>query len=561
MPVDTAEVTSLLTRLGRPEVLGLGEPTHGEPAFPALRNELLAVLVDHGYRSIACESDQVRGFVVDDWVRGGAGSLDDVLAEGFSHGFGAHPANRDLLTWLRARNAERPAADHVAVHGVDAPLEYGPPPGPRPYLEHLHGYLAEHLGPDAPLPGRERTAELLGADEAWSEPAAFHDAARSVGASPAAVALRAVVDDLLTVLRAHAPALVAASSTDRWCRAEAHGRAALGLLRYHAVAATPADASVRVSRLLGVRDVLIAENLLAVREREQGRGPTLLFAHNGHLQRHPTTWSGPGMDLRWWGAGALVAARWGARYAFVAGSIGASAARGLPAPASGTFEAALPVVHGGLVDPRPLRGAGLRTRTDVTPEHGLAPLGAATVADADALLHVTASPPGPTAAELADRITGLPGVTCLVAGDGAPEVSRGDRFFHLGDDGRRPFATIVEHDVPGFDEASRLDRPGAYRFNVELGRRGFEREFGFPPHELPGRLPDIDAARLDTVVPHPAYGTHGWASILNPSPAGLGEVDRLVSHALARRSRTAPRGRPPGSDERPAQPSGWSTKS
>lgn len=538
MPIDTAEVTSLLDRLGHPEVLGLGEPTHGEPAFPALRNEMLAVLVDHGYRSIACESDQVRGFAVDDWVRAdpaAAGPIDDVLAEGFSHGFGAHPANRDLLRWLRAHNAGRPAAERVTFHGIDAPLEYGPPPSPRSHLEHVHDYLADHLGPGAALPDRERTAHLLGPDEAWSEPAAFHDATRSVGASPGAVALRAVADDLLTALRAHAPALVAATTADRLHRAEAHGRAALGLLRYHAVAATPAEPSVRVSRLLGVRDVLIAENLLAVRDRERGRGPTLVFAHNGHLQRHPTTWNAPGMDLRWWGAGALVATRLGRRYAFVAGSIGASEARGLPAPATGTFEAALPVRHGGLVDPAPLRDAGLRARTDLTPEHGHAPLADATVADADALLHVTASPPGPTAAELAERITALPGVTCVVAGDDAPEVSRGDRFFHLGDDGRRPFATIVEHDVPGFDEASRLDRPGVYRLNVELGRRGFEREFGFPPHELPVRLPGIDAGRLDTVVPHPAYGTYGWASILNPAPASLPEVDRLLALALGRR--------------------------
>ena len=149
------------------------------------------------------------------------------------------------------------------------------------------------------------------------------------------------------------------------------------------------------------------------------------------------------------------------------------------------------------------------------------------------------------AQELADRITALPGVTCLVADEagGAPEVSWGDRFFYLGDDRRRPIATIVEHDVPGFDEASRLDRPGAFRFNVELGRRGFEREFGFPPADLPAHLPEFDVARLDTVIPHPSYGTYGWASILNPSPARLADVDRLLAQAVDRRRAS---GRPAG---------------
>jgi erythromycin esterase-like protein len=529
-----AQVPSLLARLGHPEVLALGEPNHAEPAFPALRNDLLAVLVGHGYRSVALESDRVRGLDVDAWVRGGPGALDDVLATGFSHGWGAHPANRELVAWLRAWNDAHPPADHVHFHGVDAPLEYGPPPSPRPYLEHLHAYLAAHV---EPLPhGAGRLAELLGDDDRWTEPEAFHDATRSVGAAPEAVALRAVVDDLLVALHAHAPALVQASSADAWYRAEVHGRAALGLLRYHARAARPDAAVVRISGLLAVRDVLIAENLLAVHARERRRGPVLVFAHNGHLQRHPVVWRQPDGDLEWAVAGGLVARQLGEDYAFVAGSLGASTAVGLPAPATGTVEAALPVVHGELVDPAPFRDAGLVERSDTTPQQGHFPLTPALLADADALLHVASSPAGPTADELADRIAALPGVTVVVADDTAPEVSRGDRFFHLGDDRRRPFATIVSRDVPGFDEASRLDRPGAYRFNVELGRRGFEAEFGFPPSELPERLPGIDAARLDTVVPHPAYGTYGWASVLNPGPTSLPDVDRLLTAALARRT-------------------------
>ncbi len=528
-------VPPLLSRLGHPGLLALGEPNHTDPALPALRNALFAVLVEHGFRSIALESDQVRGHLVDDWVAGGPGRLDDVLADGFSHGSGAHPANRDLVTWMRDRNAGRPADQRLAFHGVDAPLEIAPPPSPRPYVEHLHAHLAAHV-PALPHDAG-RIADLLGPDERWSEPAAFHDATRSIGGTPDALALRAVVDDLLVALRAHAPALVAATSPEQWHRAEAHGRAALGLLRYHAQAARPDAPVLRISALGAVRDVLIAENLLAVRARERHRGPTLVFAHNGHLQRFPVTWEVPDGRAEWTTAGALVGPALGRDYAFVAGSLGASAATGLPAPATGTVEAALPVVHGALVDPAPWRSAGLAERTDLRPEQGHYPLTTALLADADALLHVTASPPGPTAEELAARIAALPGVTCEIAGDGAPEVSRGDRFFHAGDDRRRPFATIVAHDVPGFDEASQLDRPGVFRLNVELGRQGFEAEFGFPPAELPGRLPGIDAARLDTVVPHPAYGTHGWASVLNPGPATLADVDRLLAAALARRTR------------------------
>ena len=69
------------------------------------------------------------------------------------------------------------------------------------------------------------------------------DAAQSVGASPETTALRAVADDLLTAVHAYAPALVERSSLDDWRRAEVHGRAALGLLRYHVEAARQAPAA------------------------------------------------------------------------------------------------------------------------------------------------------------------------------------------------------------------------------------------------------------------------------------------------------------------------------
>jgi hypothetical protein len=141
--------------------------------------------------------------------------------------------------------------------------------------------------------------------------------------------------------------------------------------------------------------------------------------------------------------------------------------------------------------------------------------------------------PTPTPAELAERILVLPDVTHLLADEesGAPQISWGDRFFFLGSDIRRPFATIVEHDVPGFDEDSRLDRAGIFRLNIEIGREEFQRQFGYPPAELPDHRPGIDFTRSDEILPHPVYGTRGWACILNPGPARLPDVDRLLAHA------------------------------
>ena len=54
----------------RRTLLALGEPTHGESAFLQLRNEAFLSLAEHGYRSIAVESDRAAGLIADEFVQG-----------------------------------------------------------------------------------------------------------------------------------------------------------------------------------------------------------------------------------------------------------------------------------------------------------------------------------------------------------------------------------------------------------------------------------------------------------------------------------------------------------
>jgi erythromycin esterase-like protein len=569
--VDDRRLTASVRRFvealpAPPHLLALGEPTHGEPAFRHLRNRIFELLVDHGFRSIAIESDRVAALQVDTFVRGEGGTLDSALGEGFSHGFGQLDANRDLVAWMRAYNESRPAADRLVFYGFDAPLEMSSAPSPRRYLQHVHGYLAEYLGEhrgaDSSPHGREDLEQLLGDEQRWSAPAAVMDAARSIGGSPEATALRVIADDLLTALYAHAPRLIAASTVTGWRCAEVHAKAALGLLRYHAQAAQPAPQAERTSRLLGVRDALMAQNLLDIRTVEQHRGATLVFGHNRHIQRHPSTWRLADMDLEWFSAGSIVASLLGNRYTVIVGSLGTSAALGLPTPDADTFEGALAKATqgcalfdaaqlGAVMTSESLRirpdAGGPHPRTDISAEQGYFPLDTATLRHCDAVLHIASCPEGhreghpdqnagPTPADLAERILALPDVTHMLAdeGSGAPQVSWGDRFFFVGSDRLRPFATIVEHDVPGFDEDSRLDRAGIFRLNIGIGREEFQRQFGYPPAELPDHRPGIDFARSDEILPHPAYGRQGWACILNPTPRRLQDIDRLLAHAHRR---------------------------
>src|SRR5689334_12932811 len=235
---DAAHAVDAPTLMGllptRPRLLALGEPTHGEDVLLDVRNDLFRQLVvQEGYRTITIESDCLMGLVVDDYITSGTGNLDDVMERGFSHGFGASAANRELVRWMRAYNDGRSAQERVRFAGFDGPLEMTGAASPRQALTALHGYLSARVDADLlPCTG-EALDRLLGADDRWTDPAAIMDPSRSVGRTPEARELRLLADDLAALLDTQLPHLIAASAPDDWDRARLCGRTATGLLRYH----------------------------------------------------------------------------------------------------------------------------------------------------------------------------------------------------------------------------------------------------------------------------------------------------------------------------------------
>ena len=332
--VEAAAVMKLLP--SRPRLLALGEPTHGEDTLLDLRNELFRQCVEReGYRTIVIESDGMRGLVVDDYVASGTGTLDDVMDRGFSHGFGASAANRELVRWMRAYNAGRPAAERLRFAGFDGPLEITGAESPRQALTALHGYLAALVDTDL-LPCTADTLDrLLGADDRWSNPATMMEPSQSVGQSAEARELRLLADDLMALLDAQTPHLLTAASRDDWDRARLYGRTATGLLRYHFWMADTSPG--RMTRLVGLRAQMMADNLLAVVERS----PVLAHAHNGHLQRDRSTMRMGGLTLEWWSAGAIVSAHLGEEYAFLATALGTIRHQGVDTPPPDTLEGRL----------------------------------------------------------------------------------------------------------------------------------------------------------------------------------------------------------------------------
>ena len=378
----------------RPQLLGLGEPMHGVEAFPRLRNQAFQHLVEHdGYRSIAIETDCLDALKVDAFVSEGKGELDEVMRSGFSHGFEKAVANRELVEWMRRYNQNRDPADRLSFYGFDAPMEMTHADSPRVALTALSRYLATNL--DATLlPAAADSIDVLaGADERWSNPAAILVPSESIGASDEANQLRLLADDLVAVLVAESPRLIAATSRDAWWRASLYGRTATGLLRYHAAMADTSDS--RVARLLGLRDVMMADNLNAIVAREGRRGATLVFAHNLHLQKGRSKWHMGELSLEWWSAGAIIGAQMGDEYAVLASALGAAPNQGLDAAAVDTLEgtlSALPesgyVFNSGRLTTT-LRGlAPIVLRTDSAPNNGYFPLDPDHLRETDGVIFV-----------------------------------------------------------------------------------------------------------------------------------------------------------------------------
>ncbi|GAA0842475.1 erythromycin esterase family protein [Streptosporangium amethystogenes subsp. fukuiense] len=356
-PLNGASVSAFLRSLpAKPLLLGLGEARHFVEALGELRNEIFQHLVEHeGYRSFAIESDCLMGLVVDDYITTGAGTLDDVMERGFSHSFGAFPANRELVRWMRAYNEAHD--EKLRFHGFDGPLEYWAA-SPRQALTGLHRLL------DGPLPCTMETLDtLLGPDDRWTNEATVMDPSQSIGQSADAQRLRLLADDLVALLDTQAPRL---SAEDRE-RAALYGRTAVGLLRYHHWMADTSPA--RIARLSGLRDAMMAANLHAVAEH----GPALVFAHNLHLQRNKSFMPLGDQQLEWWSAGAITEAHLGDRYAFLASALGTV---GEHAPPPDTVEgllSTLPWNHS-LIDARRLAEATTKPAPRISHDFAYFPL-------------------------------------------------------------------------------------------------------------------------------------------------------------------------------------------
>src|SRR5215204_1176085 len=298
------------------KLLGFGEAMHGDEDILKLRNRLFQRLVSaYGFTSIALESSFPRARIVNEYFAGlGPPSYEALQDTGFSHGFGRLEANRELVEWMREYNARTSNPIKLRFYGFDSPTEMTHTDSPRHLLAFVLEYL-DSMHPASAQAHHQRIRPLLGEDAAWENPAAMMDPTQSVGLSTEATALRIATEELIVELQVRRPELIAGSNEARFSEALHYASSGRQMLTYHATIAASTDD--RLARGLGIRDLMMADNLAYIAQREADGGRVLIFAHNMHLQRGQAHWQLGNNMLSWWPAGAQLESMFGSGYAVI----------------------------------------------------------------------------------------------------------------------------------------------------------------------------------------------------------------------------------------------------
>jgi erythromycin esterase len=331
------------------ELLGIGEALHGSEEILLVRNRLFQRLVEaHGYSAVVIEVTSPQARAINDYVLGARQAEDPAVQAWFGAGFGSLDANRELVEWIRDYNADQAHSPKLHFYGFDLPLGQGGLASPSRVLDLVLGYF-DSVDNASARTHRERITRLVGNAAEWERPAAMFDPAQSIGLSAPATELRIAVLDLITELRIRRPELVGLSDRLAYADALHHAELARKLLDAHAALAKPGA----YASMLGIRDLIMADNLEHFLALERGRGKVLVFAASGHLKRGMLEWHlppEPGVK-KWWPAGSQLTQSLGSRYAVIGMALGVSDDNAIAAPEPDTLEARLSRVSGPLFIP------------------------------------------------------------------------------------------------------------------------------------------------------------------------------------------------------------------
>lgn len=233
--------------IGASRVVALGEGAHSIVEFTAYGDAFLRTLVrDHGVTAFVMESGFAEGLLVDEWIRGGPGAVQDIAREGITYRFGESESLWRQLEWMREWNA---AGGGIRFYGMDLP---GSSTSPGPAVRACLARIPARDG-DEEL---QRLADLGGRTEAAIAYASMSDGQRTEFAESLRALIARVREDGDEI------ALRCAASIDAYL-AELDGDDDAGPYP---------------------RETFMAETVEWIAAREER---ILVYAHNGHVRRTP----------------------------------------------------------------------------------------------------------------------------------------------------------------------------------------------------------------------------------------------------------------------------------
>ena len=265
------EQATISDQLTAATVLALGEATHGTSQFQLARVQLLAKVADKGFTTIALEEDAGTASKVDAWLQGGPGTAEEATSL-LSFRIYRTKEMAELLSWIRDWNDSHDDAEHIRLYGVDEPS-----PGDDKQI------VLDWLGQvDADVAQTFATRLTALTNDSWLDPQVNDEA-------------KPVVAELLAAVEQ----AVGADPDDEGFRA---------LLSAHALVQGRERAT---SSAPDLRDQNMAAQLQRIVEYRatQGGEHTLLFAHNGHVDKAGQASAVSGVKM-----GQLAAELWGDGY-------------------------------------------------------------------------------------------------------------------------------------------------------------------------------------------------------------------------------------------------------
>ncbi len=119
---DLSDLAPLKGIVGKSQVVGLGEATHGNKDFALIRDRIARFLIERmNFNGVIMEVPQEEAKVVDHYIQTGEGSQEDVF-NGLVYWVFRTQEVLDLINWMRQFNLMSPKR-MISFRGCDIPVE------------------------------------------------------------------------------------------------------------------------------------------------------------------------------------------------------------------------------------------------------------------------------------------------------------------------------------------------------------------------------------------------------------------------------------------------------